>query len=356
MTRSTSGNHNDDKEWSSASPVARVDDDTTTTRASFVALVRITKSGSTALLQRLRSNPTFHRSLDLDSYYQHVGGGSRLSTRGLLPSCVFGIKTAPQDSGSSPSHMLRTNQSDHEALPYNSTTISPCPHTGYRNIVRSWTRGLEHLREDSHSVSTASLQVFTMVRDPTARYVSYFHYWRRTYPHWKDLATPVEREHLVRGDVEGFVHLQSNYPARTLNSASQHMYFNSDVDTAVTMVQELPLRVLPLVHECFETSLELLSVLFPTLSIVPHTTTPNSTSPPVDAPSQELPETAMFDEIQSYSMDELRHQARKWLVSEYRFYDAAVEQFRLLLRNYGTKLDPSRVLECNRRLDGRGAV
>jgi hypothetical protein len=231
-------------------------------------------------------------------------------------------------------------------------------------LMATWARGIPFLDSTPPSTLTrttsATLQVFTIIRDPTERYASYFHYWRQIYPHWKDLATPEEQTLLLTGNLQGFIELQSRLnESVTINSAFQYRYLSESIDDAIAMVRDSPVRVLVLINECFEVSLRLLAETFPHfvdpksvetyLGVTTHAkyTQGNSSIPIV------LRATSEMGPVQPYRLDDLRHKSRTaWLADDYRFYEAAVDAFKERLAA-SRQLDRESIQECYRRLDSR---
>jgi hypothetical protein len=344
-----------------------------TRNVGFVGFLRITKTASTALLDFLRRRAphavTYDYLLDYPAYFQHVSFGDMRSTRCNVPACVFGGGVHPHAvpsvirrmSAPSPS-LARANISVGETvLP---RYVWQCPHTTYRNLVATWARGIPFLDGTPPSTLTrttsATLQVFTIIRDPTERYVSYFHYWRQIYPHWKDLATPEEQELLLTGNLPGFVELQSRLNETvTINSAFQYRYLSDSVDDAIAMVREYPARIMVLINECFEVSLRLLAETFPQFvdlqsveTYLGETTHVKYTQGNASIPIV-LRATSEMGPVQPYRLDDLRHKSRtSWLADDYRFYEAAVDAFKERLAA-SRHINRESIQECYRRLDSR---
>ena len=206
------------------------------------------------------------------------------------------------------------------------------------------------------------LYAFTLIRDPLERMVSYFHYWRRTYPSWRDCCSYPgnERQLLLSGDLEGWLEYISKYRngSRTglgVAGRFQYQYLNDDLDAAVETVTAMStapaeaakghgsFRVLPLLTECFDASVYLLSSIFPDLvsreeaeAFLNDTRISHANRRRRNQPSWEngtSAEVAGMEPVrEEYDFEKFERDAReKWLVSDYRFYDAAAAQFRDLL-------------------------
>jgi hypothetical protein len=374
---------------------------TATTPLLFLGYLRITKTASTATLDFLNNNDhdpissssspsllTYDHFLDYPEYFQRISGGSIYTTRANIPACVFGRRQDPHDYPHVPPEDYRPSppppppqQQTEEEKRKNDTgaTILPdyawqCPHTTYRNIVATWARGLPYLRsnkdereseekiakeegkEQQEEEAFAALHLFTLVREPTERFVSFFHYWRNIYPHWKGLATPEEHDRMLDGDLIGFLKLQSQIlRPMTVNSAFQYLYLSDSLSEAISMVRDSPVRVVALVHECFDVSLRLLADLFPDLLDPEDVKTylarqGNGTSQRVASAARFPPPSELVRPVQPYRLDEVRNQSEGWLTGDYLFYRAAVEQFRRWLEASRLDLSEPSVRDCYRRL------
>ena len=358
---------------------------------AFVGLVRISKTATSSLLDFLhRRLPTYLRSLDYPSFLEHVLEGQVDSGRALFTACLFGL--APEEKGAlsesiDPPHPQRNLES----------SVS-CPHFSYDRILSQWARSLPNLvalsnwtvpnnrktrrRQEQPRPDTAvpvKLNVITLLREPMDRYESYFHYWRNTYPDWKIETDPLLLETLEQGRFADFLELvpqsrrnvwaeqakrphvaSGSQPPRwmtALTGAFQFEYFDrTNVTEAMTVIDRPFARVLPLLTACFDASLHLLADLFPQhldASAVESFLQSGKDRVHVRARAArriDLPEIIGLAPVVPYDATTLRRRAREgWLVDEYRFYQAAVQQFRRILEasNVGRAI----VHECTHRLD-----
>jgi hypothetical protein len=213
-----------------------------------------------------------------------------------------------------------------------------------------------------------TLNFFTIVRDPFERMVSFFHFWRKIYPDWLSGTPPNWIPWLIGGDLEAWMELRANTTVTRLDSADQSRYISHDVDRAIRLITTQPvvaatthdatdaatlrsLRVVPLVSECFDASASLLVELFPNIfdegSEKPFL---ESQSKVTNARERPKPDLGMLP-VRGTNLTSLRGRAFAWFEDEYRFYDAAVRQFRELLAR--SSVDRKIVASCLRTLDGR---
>ena len=265
---------------------------------TILSFLRIDKTGSTSMMR------FFENFSGLTSL---VDAGERKGNR-LILGCMFG------------------NFSNHSKV--DDGTKSVCSHQNIVGLEKQW----QNVRQDY--ISNYRYQYFTIVREPYEWMRSYFYYKLPSVLAKKDTGTRAQNtiEQFQRMEASDFVgwmelkHLQYNESKRR----SQFEFIDMDVDKAIRQIQGDSPAVIPVVHECFEGSLRYLNKLY---------------SFPSGAVDEFLLSNFFHSRKSKYNKDqetdeerELRVKAKVWFADEYRFYDAAVSQFRNQLQTH--RIDP----------------
>ena len=181
----------------------------------------------------------------------------------------------------------------------------------------------------------ATMETFTMVREPFDRLRSYFDYmYERTEDRvWENDNTPAQYQRILEGDFVGWMELI--FKEGTVPHGMQYTFIDEDVDKAIELITGDDPNVIVLVNECFEASLRLLA---------------RKVSIPMGAvdvfllsEDYRLNESERHNttELAYESLVEMRERCKAHLTKEYKFYNAAVEQFRRQL----SSLDASQLTE-----------
>jgi hypothetical protein len=137
-----------------------------------------------------------------------------------------------------------------------------CPHVDYPRILAMWAYSLLYLGNEEESSQSYSLQAFTVLRDPTTRFPSFFRYLRAIYPGWESMLSPDQKKLMLEGNLTEFTRIpQSQFKSQHYvfqNAALHHNY-----EKAKGLISGPSPKVLPLLQECLDVSFKLLMVHFP---------------------------------------------------------------------------------------------
>jgi hypothetical protein len=380
----------------------------------FLGFIRITKTASTSIAELLAQTRNVASAFSFVRSDDFVKDKENWSP---VPGCVFSYHATNRSSAPSSAEQFQINQ-------------SKCPHYTYLQIVSFFSRSVPYLRSslmsspsqpavtvrDVGGTSTArssrqltvttppdeerapiqaKLKMFTILRDPLDRQVSFFHYWRQIYPGWLTMVPESWVPLLVGGDLVAWLQVRSNTTitsTKNLAFCDQSYYFAPDVDRAIQLVTAQPvvatprtqadgspdaaaaaaaaaaetenssdiasaarlpqtLRVVPLVSDCLDASVGLLVELFPDV-FEPGSDKAFLKSRAKNSNPGTKPKPGMMPIGDDVNMTVLRRRALEWFADDYRFYDAAVGQFRDLLARF-KHLDGGMVDRCLRKLDER---
>ena len=291
----------------------------------FLGFIRIEKTGSTSLLNFLRFGVDDIYPYTSFLRYEHYREQIRPNQH--VPRCFFGAVRTGQET-------LKSQPSDGD-----------CIHVVYTQLLRSFANTLPYLNKLGGKNETSlhvSLEFFTIVRDPVDRLISLFHYCQRIYPHWKRWFTEAQNERLLADDLEGWLKLMATEAAERQD---QYAFLAENPEKAISLVQGDSPRILTFVHDCFDTSVRLLvdrKPQFFTLGAAESFL--NSTR----STANRRPKKTNDEEAK---LRRIREKAKRWFKDDYRFYHAAIEQFRRHLAS--SNLEPSEIAACNAKLDKR---
>jgi hypothetical protein len=343
----------------------------------FLGFIRITKTASSSIIrflqgaQHLRASNNF---LDYDEFWKsYRSSNAQQAGHPQAPACFFSRHNDDDDDES-----LVSSPSPKELGPWN------CPHFSYSHLIMNWSKTLRFLnsqlvvprsaaREDNAREDSAravphiqvQFRIFTIVRDPFDRMTSYFHFWRKIYPDWLPTTPSSLLTRLIGGDLPGWMEHRANATIPSLDAAHQYLYLSQDVNRAIRLISSTEtgtsddrdgtfqhgLRIVPLVSECFDASISLLVEMFPNvLEAGSERSFLNSKSKKSNERLAPHPDLGMVP-VKEYNASRLYEKAQEWFADEFRFYDAAVLQFRTLLLT--SSVDPEIVRQCIDVLDER---
>lgn len=257
---------------------------------------------------------------------------------GLLPVQHAIVPAAPEDAGGSgvPPALASQMHCMFGRIP-RSVHVNKdrqCPHIDYHALRSTWEKLPMMDRSSSSSSRHYSFKAFTIVREPFDQLRSYFYFVRKRmlkdsdskrnandggYPTAK--FTREQYKHLVSGDFASWLqvlHVQDQ-EGKLLIRPYQFLD-RQNVDKAIALIEGDSPDVIVLINECYETSLRLLETIRP--------------FPAPRAIDTFLQSGRIGRENQDYDKDEatpLREKAKIWFADDYKFYNAAVKQFRKFL-------------------------
>lgn len=278
----------------------------TSRAADFLTFTRIPKTGSTSLLAFLRDSSGMESLNSLVDNPDPQPGALK---------CMF----AP----------LKHNDTETRIF-----ALNECGHFYYNEIRRSFFR-VTGLSSPFTSTRDDVVVHISMVRDPFDRLRSLFDYMHEhvKIEAWKEFNTEAQYDRVRVGDFSGWLNLV--HSEQKIPVGAQYAYIDDDIDKAISLITGDPPDVLVLVNECFESSLRL---------------TENKLSLKAGAVDDFLTSSNVRSNVskgrnatESASFDELRKQSKRYFPQEYKFYNAAVEQFKRQL----SSLDPSLPQTCD---------
>ena len=312
-----------------------------TASVDHVAFLRLRKTASTSLLKFFYTTDGIIPLPNNIGWNGFVRDSKSPSDYSALP-CIFSKQSK---------RLLRGRKIEFQQQQY-------CPHIDLEELVYSWSHSVPYMlqstlpqqlnalndnpEEDTLPVDVR-LTVITLVRDPYQRLVSYFHYWRQVYPKWNHTVTDPQRSALISGNLPLF--LQEAVKGDS-NVLTQYGMVDANVDTAIALVQRG--AVFAFATECFDLCLEWLVTQFPALFS-------NKSISSIDAaaslhanPTKKRPalHKDLLGEERNSNQTVTEAQARVWLSDEYKFYEAAIEAFRLSIVRSENQHLLSRLKSC----------
>jgi hypothetical protein len=209
-----------------------------------------------------------------------------------------------------------------------------CAHYIYKRM-QDWIHQ-EMTRNDSIGSIHASLETYTMVRDPFDRMQSLFYYVRKyvnTSQWWKSLFTESHYEMIRSGDFFSWMKELAINRTKSPACRLQFEYLDDNVDTAISMLGSSNITVF--LNECFEVSLRLMEDMY--------ALRPGAVDAFLDSNSKNLNKGAY--NVMPKTLAELRKQSKLYFPDEYKFYDAAVERFKHLMLS-SKVIPPLLMQEC----------
>lgn len=298
-------------------------------RTDFLGFIRISKTGSTSMLNFLNmADENLYSSDGLIEYYDFASylennNGEHWWDKNVL-RCAY----------------VRSTEVELEVVDLN--PIDVCPHFSYTQLLSLWSSALPFMDNPKEKNIQVSFQSFTIIRDPFERLVSYFYYYRDTYPHWKAAATEAQHEKLMGNDLEGWMQLlYEEDGSKVFDIPYQYVFLAEDADDAIRLIQGDSPRILTLVNDCFDTSVRLL------VDKKPQFFTPGV----VDSFLNSTASAANLRRDKSgkgKALGILRAKAMEWFEEDFSVYYAAVQQFQRHMAS--SSLDPREIDLCNQKL------
>lgn len=248
--------------------------------------------------------------------------------------------------------------------PFFEQHLLDCPHRTYEDTVLEWavdvlpkvidgephhngvsTKGQEQRRRRTRP-RDFSLRIFTMLRDPFDRLVSYFQYVHRIYPVWSYMSTPEQNATILANNMTGWMHLLATQPSKAFHLPYQKdAMIEANFSIATELIQGSSPRVFTVIQECFEASVLLLTETFPEFFSA------SATQSFLNSSNTKHNTKSRFQTRDQEGLCRLRQMAEIWFADDFQFYDTALEQFRHRLAR--SSVDSKVIQDCFRILDGR---
>ena len=262
------------------------------------------------------------------------------------------------------------NNSNHSSLPsslFQKDRYLDCPHRVYEKTVAFWSDDLiptlAHFKHKKHNNNNEQhqgewefgLRLFTILRDPFHRLVSYFHYARKIYPQWSSSLTARQNASMLANDLEGWMELLATEPRRSFHLPYQRgaLMETDDWDLATHWIQPQAQQeqlssnsrphIFVVIQECFEASVWLLAETFPA-----YFESDATRKYLADTEQQQRNVSPQSNATDKVDMGVLRERAKAWFVNDFTFYQTGVDQFKKRLVT--SQVDPAIVSGCLQKL------
>lgn len=290
----------------------------------YLGFLRIQKTGSTSVLDFM--NNAFPHSHNLFRFYEN-------ETVSAWPEhinhCFFAYD---DDSGVSAKERKLTDKDFPRYI--------SCPHRRLK-FMRRYFLSASNWLHPNHRATLPELQMFTIVREPWDRMVSFFNFLVQIHPDWKAYLTDAQNGCVVAKNLTCFVTQLHKEGGGALDGVDmQFKLLTKNYHRAMTLItpeSEGGLApVFTLINECLEASLYVLVEKFP--QIFTHTNITETVeirqersryvvdnylkkqSATLNIGKREKPK-------ETTELQRLRKKARLWFADDYAFYTNAVDQF-----------------------------
>jgi hypothetical protein len=263
----------------------------------LLAFLRIPKTGSSSMmgfLQHYSGLLSLDHAVPTDFGHRFISG------------CVFG-------------HFAKTHNVSVEPI---------CAHVRFDSYQELW-RDVQLLQRNG-SLSSASMETFTVIREPLATLRSFFH-MHRAYPRDANHTNTKEQIKAVEsGDFYEWIQLLHTQDEER-KTAFQYEFLDRSVDKATAMISGDEPQVMVLLNECYEESMRYLELKYSMLGMdLDGFLESRYFHLRKGSNIQEDPKEALL----------LKH-AKVWFADEFKFYNAVVEQFQKQLLSSG--MDPATI-------------
>ena len=280
-----------------------------TRSADFVAIVNIPGTESAPLLAFIREYS------GMESFRNYFAGLSWVKPQQLESiSCIFGPPTTRRKSSSTDTDMAECHP-----LEYDKTRQA------WHHAAAFWME--QELANTNVEEIRVTSETFAMVRDPFDRLRSYFDVlYQGIHRHvWEEMNTDAQYRRVKEGDFHGWMELV--FVEQEMPHGTQYHFIDDNVDKAISLITGKSPNVTVLMNECLEASLRVVEnkLSFKVGSVDAFLRSQSNVSEKTNTPDLA-------------NQNQLRQRSKRYFPNEYKFYNAAVEQFKQQLLSLDASL------------------